>query len=204
MGVFLRTLSLLRDIRFYRLALVFFLSVFFSQIVSVGGLGDFLREKASRPIAFNFREYLGKGSDLDANIKIYSYDNKAANYTGQETLALEEWIDLLVQKAAAKPKIIFIFKMFAFPGGRVDSERILEKLQSVQAPIVVGGFYTRRKLMFRDEMSLDRKQFKLTDIIPERGLRDNDELPWPIESDLYPYAAYSGIAAGLPYIGFWC
>ena len=130
-------------------------------------LGEAVRNWIERPITFRYRGWLSKHPKLSKRVKIFAYDDKTLGYVNNEDLHLNQWSELMAHFGKAKPKAVFIDKIFGTPLGRDQATSFVQRLQGFDFPVVVGSFVSYYDLKFRPVVPLEKAVFDPKQYFPE-------------------------------------
>lgn len=163
------------DIQNYRIPLQ--LSSIIFLVVSAlyfSPIADILQKTITLPINFHFRHILGQDVELTPELKVYAFDDSTLNYLDRPDLSLEEWSALLTAIAAAKPKAIYIDKIFGVPETE-GRDLFVRSVSNIDVPIVVGGFI--HKNLARKSGLIDLDRANLYEIPPGSSTSSLRRLP---------------------------
>lgn len=158
-------------------------------IYTGSGIQAWINDHVRLPADFLVRESIEQSPELDPRIKVFAFDDQAVYAMGYGDLSLTHWASLIAHFAQRKPKAIFIDKVFGLPLHKDPASRqreidaFQEILQTVETPIIVGGFVSPEKKFGRQEVNLNQATYHLSQYLgPDyRGVPPED-VHLPIEA----------------------
>lgn len=159
--------------------------------------GEFLQTKIARPIEFKLRSSLGKDPSLDPHLKIYSFSDATLQYLDGERMPLKQWSLVFESFKYAKPRALFIDKVFGYPDGIEERKAFEKSLKNLGFPVIMGSFVSKTRIVDRPLLSLEnRADFDLS-----QWAEDPEDLgAIPMQTG-YAYGPHPGILSSVKNVG---
>lgn len=165
--------------------------------------GEYLESRIARRFDFFCRDKLGKSSVFSPRLKIYSIDDSTMAMFGGWVLPLERWAVLLKAFAANHPRAIVIDAAFG-KGDEIVNDAVSAKstLAGLEAPVIIGAFLTPSRIRFREQLRIDRPEYRLSAMRREGATADFDEALIAKIPDRASWFAYGPPLSLQPYFPF--
>lgn len=129
----------------------------------------------NQPFHYRMRELLHRDPPLDPHLKILSYDDGSVDRLQRADLTIDDWATVLGAIAAEKPKVIIIDKIFSILFDPLNQKvAAIEKLKSLQVPIIVGAFALEAVNKTRHPLDLSNPFYQLGPLLENAEARQPD------------------------------
>lgn len=125
------------------------------SVAYLNGGKELVYHRIVNPLEFKLRNQSGHFTPLHPSIKIFAVDQKTMNEIQSEQIAVQDWTYLFQALAKARPKAIFIDKMFSLPLSQ-DPKVIanFQKAIRAAAPVTAGATVAASPLPSLTELKL--------------------------------------------------
>lgn len=174
------------------------LCVVLFDLFELSDIGEYFKSSISRPVLFELREMLGRGSSIDHRLKILSFDDTSFERLQSPEITIEDWVSLIKAIELKNPRAIIIDKVFAVMFDPFNKgKESLQKLGSLKTKLVVAGFAKQTPILNRDVMPHETLS-NFTTLMSQTPLsqyRLNSYQDWSI------YSSTAELQKFFPYVG---
>ena len=108
-------------------------------------LKDFVEKQLTLPVLFQLRQHLSPEQELDSRIKVFAFDDRTFQNLQNDDLNFDQWVKVLQNLAAQKPRVILIDKYFGSYQTQQDLRALSDAMQKLDVPVTIGSFATKAK-----------------------------------------------------------